>query len=94
METAATDANFVGAHFFQLNDQNCLGRFDGENYQIGFLDGCLQEYQEMTEYVRLTNKNLFGIHNNQTAPTTIQAKQIPPFVRILCLVTKRLVLKQ
>jgi hypothetical protein len=78
METAATDANFVGAHFFQLNDQSCMGRFDGENYQIGFLDCCLQEYDEMTEYVRQANENLFGVHNQQTLPTSKKAEQIPP----------------
>ena len=29
---------FVGAHWFQYSDQPITGRFDGENYQIGFVN--------------------------------------------------------
>jgi hypothetical protein len=30
----------VGTHWFQFSDQPFTGRFDGENYQIGFVDVC------------------------------------------------------
>jgi len=36
----------VGAHWFQYHDQCTTGRFDGENYQIGFLDICDTPYPE------------------------------------------------
>ncbi|MCB5239536.1 hypothetical protein [Niallia circulans] len=78
METASTHSHFVGAHFFQLSDQSCLGRFDGENYQIGFLDCCLQEYHEMTDYVRITNERLPAIHEGKQVPIMKRAKGIPP----------------
>ncbi|WP_312097118.1 hypothetical protein [Niallia sp.] len=78
MESASTHSHFVGAHFFQLSDQSCLGRFDGENYQIGFLDCCLQEYHEMTSYVRKTNEQLPDIHEGKKMPAGQRALGIPP----------------
>ena len=41
----------VGAHYFQLNDQPYLGRFDGENYNIGFVDICCKEYTDVTDII-------------------------------------------
>ncbi len=47
--TAAKETGHcVGAHYFQLNDQPYLGRFDGENYNIGLVDVCNREYTEVT----------------------------------------------
>jgi hypothetical protein len=46
----------VGAHYFQLNDQPYLGRFDGENYNIGLTDICCKEYGEVTEIISPTNR--------------------------------------
>src|SRR5699024_7434298 len=37
----------VGCHFFQCYDQFVLGRFDGENYNIGLFDICSRPYPEM-----------------------------------------------
>jgi hypothetical protein len=39
-EDAADRAWCVGVHYFQMYDQPALGRYDGENYNIGFLDVC------------------------------------------------------
>jgi len=41
----------VGVHYFQLNDQPYLGRFDGENYNIGLVDVCCREYTEVTDII-------------------------------------------
>ncbi|MCL2060169.1 MAG: beta-galactosidase, partial [Oscillospiraceae bacterium] len=46
VEKTAAHPYGVGAHWFQYNDQFCLGRFDGENYQIGMVDICLQPHKE------------------------------------------------
>lgn len=78
MEQAASHPAFVGAHYFTLNDQSCLGRFDGENYQIGLIDICMQEYSEMTDIVEDTNKQLYSIHLGERKPTTQKPKEIPP----------------
>lgn len=78
MEQAASHPAFVGAHYFMLNDQSCLGRSDGENYQIGFIDICMQEYKEMTEVVAETNKNLATVHTGGGKPVEKKPQQIPP----------------
>ena len=36
----------VATHWFQYRDQATTGRFDGENYQIGFIDICDSPYPE------------------------------------------------
>ena len=40
LEDAAANPNCVGVHWFTMYDQSALGRFDGENYNIGFFDIC------------------------------------------------------
>lgn len=40
VEQAAAIPKLIGVHYFQLNDQPVLGRFVGENYQIGTVDVC------------------------------------------------------
>jgi hypothetical protein len=42
----------LGAHYFQLNDQPYLGRYDGENYNIGLVDICGREYEEVTDIMQ------------------------------------------
>ncbi len=42
----------VGAHWFQFADEPTTGRFDGENYQIGFVDVCDNPYAETIRAVR------------------------------------------
>lgn len=61
MEQAAKSRYFVGAHYFQFNDQSCLGRFDGENYQIGLVDVCMQEYAEMTAGMKACHTVLYQV---------------------------------
>ncbi len=45
LEDAAAQPWCVGAHYFTLYDQSALGRFDGECYNIGFLDVCNRPYE-------------------------------------------------
>jgi hypothetical protein len=35
---AVMDPKIIGAHWFQWRDQNVGGRYDGENYDVGFFD--------------------------------------------------------
>lgn len=49
VEQGAKSRYFLGGHYFLLNDQSSLGRFDGENYQIGLLDVCMHKYQEISK---------------------------------------------
>ena len=45
---------FVGAHWFQWQDQPLTGRADGENYQIGFLTVADAPYGELVNAARAT----------------------------------------
>ena len=49
MYRAASHPMCLGAHYFILYDQAYLGRFDGENYQIGALDVCSHPYSEFID---------------------------------------------
>ena len=51
IENAKNTNCCVGAHYFQLNDQPYLGRFDGENYNIGLVDICGREYTDVTDII-------------------------------------------
>ena len=46
-EDAAAKPWCVGVHYFTLYDQSALGRFDGECYNIGFLDVCNRPYTSL-----------------------------------------------
>ncbi len=61
MEQGLKSPYFVGAHYFQYNDQNCLGRFDGENYQIGMVDVCMKEYPEIAAYAEECHRNMYAV---------------------------------
>lgn len=42
-------SNFVGAHWFQWADHVTTGRYDGENYRIGFVSIVDRAYAPLTE---------------------------------------------
>ena len=51
---------FVGAHWFQYSDQPTTGRFDGENYQIGFVNISDRPYPEMITATRKIGSYLYS----------------------------------
>ena len=59
VEGALDNTIVVGTHWFQYGDQATTGRFDGENYQIGFVDFCDKPYQETVEACRHVGYNLY-----------------------------------
>ena len=67
----------VGLHYFQWNDQPVLGRYDGENYNIGLVDVCNQPYPELTEAVRLTNERLYEVATGKQKPYDKLLKKAP-----------------
>jgi hypothetical protein len=67
----------VGLHYFQWNDQPVLGRFDGENYNIGLVDVCNQPYPELTEAVRQTNERLYEVATGKQKPYEKLLKKAP-----------------
>lgn len=61
LETAAADPNCVGVHYFTLYDQSAIGRFDGEAYQIGFIDTCHRPYPEMCDAARASHEVMYEV---------------------------------
>ncbi|HPO90955.1 MAG TPA: beta-galactosidase, partial [Victivallales bacterium] len=53
MQGALTHPLIVGAHWFQFRDQPLTGRWDGEGYEIGFVDVADTPYDEMIKASRL-----------------------------------------
>jgi hypothetical protein len=59
VEGALQNPNIVGVHWFQYGDQAYTGRFDGENYQIGFVDICDYPYWETIRAAREVGYTLY-----------------------------------
>lgn len=60
METVATNPYLVGAHWFQYTDSPLTGRaFDGENYNVGFVNIADIPYPEMVDAARSVMKDVY-----------------------------------
>lgn len=77
MHRAASHPMCLGAHYFILYDQAYLGRFDGENYQIGVLDICSKPYSEFLDGIIKTHSELYEVAIGEINPTEEIAKEIP-----------------
>ena len=61
---------FVGCQWFQYYDEPLVGRFDGENYNIGFVSGADTPYWELIEAARQINARIYALF---TSPATVSA---------------------
>ena len=52
VESALKHPNVIGTHWHQFSDQCTTGRFDGENFQVGFTDVADQPYEETIKKIR------------------------------------------
>ena len=52
---------FVGSHWFQYRDQPLVGRGDGENYQIGFVDVCDRPYHALCRAAREVGEMMYNV---------------------------------
>jgi hypothetical protein len=68
---------FVGAHYFILNDQAVLGRFDGENMQIGFVDVCNKPYGDFVQEVARVNREIYDIADGKRTKPPNKVNRIP-----------------
>lgn len=79
VESALAEPACVGVHYFTYNDQSSLGRaYDGEDYQIGFVDCCQQPYEQALLGVKQGNREVYAVAAGELAPTDEQAEIIPP----------------
>ena len=69
VEHAAAHPQVIGTHWFMWIDQPATGRFDGENYNIGWIDVTDRPYAELLAAAKLTHARLFDIHSGKIPPT-------------------------
>jgi hypothetical protein len=74
VEHTAAHPEVIGTHWFQWIDQPALGRNDGENYNIGWVDVTDRPYDELVEAAKLTHARLLDIHLGKIPPTNRMAK--------------------
>jgi hypothetical protein len=77
VEDAAAKPWCVGVHYFNIYDQSALGRFDGENYNIGFLDVCNRPYEPLAAAARLSHERLYAVAAGDVKPVEEQPKYLP-----------------
>src|SRR6185437_13991566 len=51
---------FVGAHYFEYEDEPLTGRFDGENYQIGFVSVTDTPYRENVKAATEEHRSMYA----------------------------------
>ena len=61
VRSALEHPNLIGTHWHQFSDQACTGRFDGENFQVGFTDICDTPYYETIDKVREVGYGMYEI---------------------------------
>jgi hypothetical protein len=76
-EDAAAKPWCVGVHYFTLYDESALGRFDGENWNIGFLDVCNRSYAPLAEAARASHERLYPVAAGQIAPYSDAPEYLP-----------------
>ena len=76
VEDAAAQPHCVGVHWFTLYDQSTLGRYDGEHYNIGFLDVCNRPYAALAEAARVTHERVYGVASGEVAA----AGEVPEYL--------------
>ena len=76
-EHAAACPNGVGCHWFQCYDQFALGRFDGENYNIGLFDITLRPHPELCAAVTETAGSIYAVKGGEQTPTGERPESLP-----------------
>jgi hypothetical protein len=73
LERAAAFPQVVGAHWFQFADQPVTGRFDGENYNIGFVNQLDVPYPELVKFAQAAHRRMYRVHAGEESPVSRRA---------------------
>lgn len=76
-EDAAANPYCVGVHWFTLYDQSALGRFDGENYNIGFLDICHRPHEPICNAAIKSHEAVYEIAAGNVKPYDDAPEYLP-----------------
>ena len=78
LETAAAIPECIGVHYFTLYDQSALGRYDGEHYNIGFLDVCNRPYEPLVNAARQSHERMYQVAAGTEEPFEDAPEYYPP----------------
>jgi hypothetical protein len=67
----------IGIHYFQWMDQPVFGRFDGENYNIGFNDILYQSYERLYDASQKVSERMYEVAEGERKAFRRKAKKIP-----------------
>ncbi len=76
LEQGFARPELIGIHYFQWMDQAFTGRFDGENYNIGFNDILYRSYPELMRAASKTHKRVYEVAEGKKKPFSRQAKSM------------------
>ncbi|MGD0111292.1 MAG: hypothetical protein ABSD48_05460, partial [Armatimonadota bacterium] len=77
LEDAAAKPWCIGVHYFTLYDQSAIGRFDGEDYNIGFLDVCNRPYEPLARAARASHERLYRVALGEAEPYDNAPEYLP-----------------
>lgn len=77
LEDAAAKPWCVGVHYFIMYDQSALGRFDGECYNIGFLDVCHSPYEPLCAAARASHERMYDVATGRVPPFDDAPEYLP-----------------
>lgn len=77
LEQGLARPELIGIHYFQWIDQPVFGRFDGENYNIGFMDICNRPYKELTDASIKSHSKIYEVACGEIPPFNEVVKRIP-----------------
>jgi len=77
LEDAAADPYCVGVHWFTMYDESALGRFDGENYNIGFFDVCNRPYAELADAAIASHEHMYAVAAGEARPFVEGLEYLP-----------------
>ncbi len=74
IQGALRNPYIIGAHWFQYIDEPNTGRFDGENYNVGFIDVCDNPFKEVIDKVKETTYSMYEYRVKNSSPHLEGAK--------------------
>ena len=77
LEQGLARPELIGIHYFQWLDQPIFGRFDGENYNIGFMDICNRPYKELVEAAIKSHSKMYEVASGELPPFNEIIERIP-----------------
>jgi hypothetical protein len=78
MEEGFARPEVIGIHYFLMYDQPILGRFDGENYNVGLFDICVQPYPELKEEIGKAHKRMYKLARRKQKPYLPVLQKVEP----------------